>query len=99
MGGDRLYDLAEELLACLGPLHDLPNGLDVLGVVARAVRRVLFPVPFLALHGLLGLYGGVAEPLRYVELPGKLAKAKYTVSRRKSLINILFVKHLFLPKK
>lgn len=89
MGGDRLYDLAEELLARLGPLHDLPNGLDVLGVVTRAVRRVLFPVPFLALHGLLCLYGGVAKPLCYVELPGKLAKAKYTVSRRKSLIYYL----------
>lgn len=65
------------MLALLGSLHDLARGLDVLGMV-RSFCSVFFLL-VLRLHGLLRLCSGVSEPLRYVELPCKLAGHKNTV--------------------
>lgn len=65
-----LDDVAEELLALLGALHDLAGGLHLLGVVL--VIRGVIVLGVLVAHGLLRLRGRVAEPLRNVELPGKL---------------------------
>ena len=65
-----LDDVAEELLALLGALHDLAGGLHLLGVVLVVGRVLVLGV--LVPHGLLRLRGGVPEPLRDVELPGKL---------------------------
>jgi hypothetical protein len=65
-----LDDVAEELLALFGALHDLAGGLDLLGVVLVVGRVLVLGV--LVPHGLLRLRGGVPEPLRDVELSGKL---------------------------
>lgn len=63
-------DVAQELFALFGALHNFTGGLNLLHVL-RSVRRLVVLL-VLAAHGLLSLGGGVSEPLGDVELSGKL---------------------------
>ncbi len=69
--------VAQELLALLSSLHDFTSGLHLLGML-WSIRRVLI-LWILVPHGLLGLCGGVPEPLGNVKLSSKLEEIKVSV--------------------
>lgn len=70
MGGSGLDYVAQEFLAGLGLLHDLPGALELLG--KASTLRGFITLLLALLHRFLRLGGGVPEPLGDVELTGKL---------------------------